>query len=117
MAVHRLSVDAFAVQHPGDGSQRAIQSVGMHLARLQIQLRAEPPQAALNDIMQGFSARKASLPPLKPPERFAVTVADVAPLAGLAEHASAVRRWARSAWDAWSEHHGFIGAWAGEGRR
>ena len=38
MKVHRLTVDAWAAQHPGDGSRRAIQSVGLHLARLMIQL-------------------------------------------------------------------------------
>jgi hypothetical protein len=32
--VHRLSVDAYAVQHPGGSSRKAIQSVGMHLSRL-----------------------------------------------------------------------------------
>ncbi|MDZ7628938.1 MAG: DUF5946 family protein [Parvularculaceae bacterium] len=36
--MHRLSVDAYAVQHPGGASRQAIQSVGLHLARLYIQL-------------------------------------------------------------------------------
>ena len=33
-AVHRLTVDAYAVQHPGQPSPQSIQSVGVHLLRL-----------------------------------------------------------------------------------
>ena len=37
LATHRLSVDTYAVQHPGDGSERRmVQSVGLHLARLHL---------------------------------------------------------------------------------
>ena len=51
MEVHRLTVDTWAVQHPGDGSRRAIQSVGLHLCRLTLQLE------------HGFSGRRASKSP------------------------------------------------------
>lgn len=34
LAIHRLSIDAYAVQHPGGASRQAVQSVGVHLARL-----------------------------------------------------------------------------------
>ncbi len=45
LPTHRLSVDTYAIQHPGDGSRRAIQSVGLHLARLMIQLESPAPAA------------------------------------------------------------------------
>ena len=32
--VHRLTVDAYAVQHPGSTDRQSIQSVGLHLIRL-----------------------------------------------------------------------------------
>jgi Family of unknown function (DUF5946) len=32
--VHRLTVDSYAVQHPGNPSRQSIQSVGVHLVRL-----------------------------------------------------------------------------------
>lgn len=34
--IHRLSVDAYAVQHPGRPSRQSIQSVGVHLVRLHL---------------------------------------------------------------------------------
>jgi len=34
MAFHQLIVDAYAVQHPGGGDRRAVQSVGIHLMTL-----------------------------------------------------------------------------------
>ena len=56
MAVHRLSVDAWAVQHPGDGSRRAIQSVGLHLARLMVQIEQGLEGEPANTAMLGFAA-------------------------------------------------------------
>ncbi len=39
LSTHRLTVDTYAVQHPGSGDNRKqIQSVGLHLARLGLQL-------------------------------------------------------------------------------
>jgi hypothetical protein len=114
LPVHRLSVDAYAVQHPGDGSRRAIQSVGLHLARLYAQLewRLEPEEA--NRFMLMAGRFKANLQALPSPADFTITVADVAPLAGTGHHAQAVRRWARSSWEAWSDCHALIAAFAGD---
>ena len=113
MPIHRLSVDAYAVQHPGDGSRAAIQSVGLHLARLMVQLATPQPPAETNAAMLSFAARKATLPLLAPPPLFPFTVASVVDAMDPAGHAAAVRRWAQSAWDAWSAHHAFIRDWAG----
>lgn len=118
MGVHRLSVDAFAVQHPGQGSRRAIQSVGLHLARLYFQLERGASPEESHAFMLRAAARKAELPVLPPPpEGFAVTSADVAPAAGTDGHAQAVRRWAESAWSAYRHVHPFITAWVAEDRR
>ena len=115
MAVHRLSVDAWAVQHPGDGSRRAIQSVGLHLARLWVQLDGGLDGEAANAAMLRFAARKAELPELILPVDWPVTVADVVDAVPPEAHAAAVRRWANSVWTASADHHDFIRRWAGEG--
>ena len=116
MEVHRLSVDAFAVQHPGQGSRQAIQSVGLHLARLffQLERRASPEES--HAFMLRAAARKAELPKLPAPASFEITVADVAPLAGTPGHAAAVRKWAESAWRAFGPAHAFILDWASKDR-
>lgn len=118
MPVHRLSVDAYAVQHPGsvvsdaalsDGTdRRAIHSVGLHLARLCVQLDRGVSGAEANAAMLRLGRVKERLPRLTPPDRFTVTVADVAALAGGLHHADAVRRWADAAWQDWRHQHDFI---------
>ena len=110
LPVHRLTVDAWAVQHPGDGSRRAIQSVGPHLARLMIQLDGLDDGKA-NAAMLRFAARKSSLPALDPPAAFTMTVADVVGAVDVNEHRLAVHRWAEAAWADWRHHHGFVRNW------
>lgn len=111
--VHSLTVDAYAVQHPGVPGRRSIQSVCSHLVGLQLVLeRGFEPQAAT-----GARARAISLDPgfrwlEPPPHRGAVTVRDVLEARGPAEHAQAVERWARSVWEAWSAHHELVRGWA-----
>jgi hypothetical protein len=112
MPVHRLSVDAFAVQHPGDGSRRAIQSVGLHLSRLHVQLEAQITPEQANEFMLRAGKRKSELPALQPPKSFEITVSHVAPIAGTAAHAAVVREWARSAWNDWAHAHQFVRRWA-----
>ena len=115
MAVHRLSVDAWAVQHPGDGSRRAIQSVGLHLARLMVQIERGLEGEAANAAMLDFAARKGDLPELPPRASYAMTVADVVDAEAPDAHSAAVRRWAGSVWAAWSDQHDFIRGWAQQG--
>ena len=114
MPVHRLSVDAFAVQHPGTASRQAIQSVGMHLARLYFQLERQAPPDEANAFMLRVAARKAQLPRLTPPSSFAITTAEVSAVAGTKEHQSAVRMWAGNAWESWAHAHVFIKQWAAQ---
>ncbi len=111
MPVHRLSVDAWAAQHPGDGSRQAIQSVGLHLARLMVQLDDGLSGEAANAAMLGFASRKAELPVLEAPP-FSMTVADVVGAVAPDDHAEAVRRWARAVWNDWRAEHDFIRHWA-----
>ncbi len=115
MAVHRLSVDAWAVQHPGDGSRRAIQSVGLHLARLWVQVEQGLEGEAANAAMLGFAARKADLPELPPRSTYTFTVAEVVEAAEPDAHRATVRRWAAATWADWSDQHDFIRRWAREG--
>ena len=111
--VHRLSVDAYAVQHPGDDSRQAIQSVGLHLVRLYLFLERGLSPARANDAMLKAARRKASyvwLP--RPPTMGSVTVREVLAAQDVDEHKAAVHAWARAAWDAWSLHHVLVRRWA-----
>lgn len=112
---HRLTVDTYAVQHPGsEKSRQQIQSVGLHLARLGVQLASPLPPKETNDVMLGFSKHKSTLVFLDPPARFSLTVADVEPYAGGAEHAAKVQYWAAQTWNDWAKHHSYIQEWIEE---
>jgi hypothetical protein len=111
MAIHRLSVDTWAVQHPGDGSRRAIQSVGLHLARLMTQIQSGLSGEAANAAMLGFAARKSELPELPPRASYSLTVADVVDQVDPLDHSRAVRRWAEATWNEWADQHSFIRGW------
>jgi len=105
-AVHRLSVDSYAVQHPGSESRQAIQSVGMHLARLCLFLEGGLSPEQANEAMLRIGRTKSSMLKLVRPKSLgAITVADVLATRSAKQHADAVMAWAHSAWDAWSEHH------------
>jgi hypothetical protein len=111
MEIHRLSVDAWAVQHPGDGSRRAVQSVGLHLARLMVQIEEGLTGEEANAAMLKFASRKAELPELQPRGSYAVTVAQVVNAVAPDDHRSAVRHWAEATWNDWADQHDFIRRW------
>ena len=112
MITHRLSVDTYAVQHPGDDSRQAIQSVGLHLARLMVQLDTPRLPHQTNKVMQGFAKHKASLARLTPPASFSMTIADIVPFIGTDTHAAMVKKWAQSTWQDWHLAHDYIRNWA-----
>lgn len=112
-AVHRLSVDAYAVQHPGRPSPQSSRSVWFHLTRLYFLLEGGMPMERANAVMAQLSARKQNVVWLTPPPgRGVVAVRDVLGAANAAEHCERVRTWAQSAWLAWSAHHAAIAEFA-----
>ena len=112
-AVHRLSVDSYAVQHPGLPSRQSIRSVGVHLVRLCLLLeRGLPPEHA-NDAMLEAARHKSGYHWLEPPPSLGdLTVADVEAAADAEAHRDRVRRWAAQMWDVWSPHHATVRGWA-----
>ena len=111
-AVHRLCVDSYAVQHPGGESRQAIQSVGIHLSRLCLLLERELSPEYANAAMLRIGKVKASMCKLRRPASLgSVTVADVLATTNAKDHVMAARRWAQSAWQAWSAHHAIVRQW------
>jgi hypothetical protein len=116
--VHRLTVDAYAAQHPGTPSPQSVGSVAAHLIRLHLQLERGLPHDRANDAMLGISSRsKEDFVWLDPPDNLGgVTVLDVVDARDPEEHTERVRGWAASVWEAWAAHHETVRRWAvGEG--
>jgi hypothetical protein len=111
--VHRLVVDAYAVQHPGKPMRQAVQSVAVHLIGLYLSLEkgmeAKQVTQAIGRATQ-FSEKFVWLNP--PGSMGSITVADVVKIKTLEEYDRLGRDWARSAWEAWAVHHAQIRKWS-----
>jgi hypothetical protein len=106
-AVHRLTVDAYMAQHPGNAAhdRRQRQSVAIHLCGLYLAIEVAMPLRKITTALGRLTARTdwPLLPaPLSP---HWLTVVDVAGASNLNDHAARVERWARSVWEAWAQHH------------
>ena len=113
--LHRLSVDTYAVQHPGIDTPRARNSVGIHLSRLSLILELGWPIGKANDAMQIITAKRFTFPWLSPPASFGpLTVKNVLEAEGAVEHMAAVQLWAKVVWQAWGEHHIAVRGWLRE---
>ena len=110
--IHKLTVDTYAVHHPGIETPQARSSVGFHLSRIHLWLEFGWTVSEIDAVMNEISAKRRAYPWLAPPAtRAAVSVADVLAARTPEEHKEMVRRWARAVWDNWSEHHAKVRAW------
>ena len=111
-SVHRMSVDCYAVQHPGKPSPQSINSVGTHLIRLSLFLEGGLNQDQANNAMLKAIKQKEKFVWLEPPEsRGELTVADVVKARNAEEHIKLVKKWTESTWEAWSAHHATVKDW------
>jgi Family of unknown function (DUF5946) len=109
---HRLTVDTYAAQHPGQPSPQSIKSVGYHLVRLCLILERGLQMNQANAAMLVITKTKDHFTWLTPPVSLgSITVADVHQTATAEQHKRLVRLWAASVWAAWLPHHSVIYGW------
>jgi hypothetical protein len=110
--LHRLTVDTYAVQHPGRPSPQSTRSVALHLMSLCLVLERGLERSRATAFLQTAAEPKGQYVWLDPPvARGAITVTDVHGSGDAAEHRRLVRIWAESTWSSWSRHHATIRAW------
>lgn len=109
MHIHALTVDAYAVQHPGVSGPQTIQSLNVHLASLYAHFQHQVPLEALADVRRRVVAHKTRMQWLTPPDHaHTVIVNDVWPIQSEEGHVAAVRRWASAALSHWRDYHDII---------
>ena len=112
MDIHRLSVDAYAVQHPGRECSSTINSAAIHLIRLCLILEQGLPMTSANNVIKGLAEAQRPYRWLAPPaSRGAISVVDVWNAVSIEAHRNAVKKWAQSAWQAWEPYHAVIRGW------
>lgn len=106
---HRLTVDAYALQHVGDmADRRLVQSVWIHLASLHAVFDLGFPHDRATRMLGRLAGQDFGKPAL-PTNLGALTVKHV--LAGpLGEHHERVEAWARTAYASWAHLHGDVAA-------
>lgn len=98
-ACHRLTVDAYALQHPGNpGDPRATRSVWLHFASLHAIFEHGYALDRATKLLQRLAGRDFDPLPRPAPE-WNVTLASLA--GGEADHPVEVRRWALAAHAGW----------------
>jgi hypothetical protein len=109
--LHQLTVDTYAVQHPGVPEPHSIQSVAGHLITLCLVLERGGDPAAGPKLHRRLAQRHSFewLEPPRPNGR--ITVADVLEARSPAEHERYVEAWARDVWAAWEPHHATVRDW------
>lgn len=109
---HRLTVDSYAVQHPGRPSPQSIQSVSLHLISLCLVLEHHVSTQRATEVLQESGKYKRGFVWLDPPStRGEVSVANVHAAESAEQHIELVWLWAKSTWAAWALHHNAIEAW------
>ena len=103
--VHRLTVDAYALQHP-DAYMRSGKSFAAHLTGMCAALEYEDALALNQTIQKWLSTNpKIEKPVRLPAVRGAITITHIHHASNPEAHVARVREWAQEVWHAWSEHH------------
>lgn len=110
-AVHRLTVDTYAVQHPGIPERRSVRSVAVHLIALHLTLdRGEPPERVTR-LLDRLRPGLRDLRWLTPPQPNGTLTIDDVLAPDQHGHDKAVTAWARDVWRAWTTHHAVVISW------
>jgi hypothetical protein len=108
-SVHRLTVDAYAMQHPNRYCVSAI-SLAAHLTGLCAAIEHRDPAAINRRVQHWLSTRPELEKPALPTARGALTIDDVDG-GDPVRYAESVMRWARGTWDAYADLHAIARAW------
>lgn len=104
---HRLTVDTYAVQHPGQPGRQAIQSVNGHLAGLYFVLVKNTSGKEATERISEILGKDLKFSWLEPPvPNGRKTVIDVLNATSQEEHERNVREWAEDVWTCWYKKHG-----------
>lgn len=104
---HRLTVDTYGVQHPGNQQERnAVQSVNIHLIGLHLSIAENKPASYVVRCMDEILTKKRDFDWLTLPNNpHWLTVQEVIKAQTVDEHLKIVRAWAESVCEAWDDHH------------
>lgn len=102
----RLTVDTYAIQHPGVPSKQSIQSVNIHLMSLYWVLIKKLNGKEATKMIANVLDNKPSFEWLEPPFiNGNLTIADILNARTKEEHEQLVKKWAEDVFDCWYHQH------------
>jgi hypothetical protein len=108
---HRIVVDVYAMQHP-DRYGRSAKSFAAHLTGLCAWIDNEATAQTVNAAVQRWLNGPSPIArPAPPPGYGAVTIRDLVDADEPVGYGGALRRWARSTWDAYASLHATALEW------
>ena len=115
---HRLTVDAYSLQHP-DEYMRSAKSYAAHLTGAYVALELGAGAETNRSVQQWLGGSKALQRPDQPGprKRGALTVLHVHQATDPDDHLRRVREWATSAWEAWQAYRATAKQWTDEALR
>lgn len=108
---HQVTVDAYAVQHPGRPERRSIQSVALHLMTLGMMCERKLDPADAPRLHKRMAHRPEFTWLEPPPMAGRLTVSDVLGAGIPREHERRVMAWGLDLWEARSPHHATVWEW------
>ncbi|MDX1909275.1 MAG: DUF5946 family protein [Bacteroidia bacterium] len=103
---HRLTVDTYAIQHPGQPGRQSTQSVNIHLISLYLVLVKKLSGKEATQKMGAILANEPTFEWLEPPvPNGQKTVSDVLAATNREWHEIKVREWAEDVWNGWYSMH------------
>ena len=104
---HRLTVDTYSVQHPGQPGRQSIQSVNGHLFSLYLVLVKNLSGKEATKMLGRLLEKEPKFEWLDPPApNGQKTVLDVLQSKDRQDHERKVREWAEDVWTCWHNKHG-----------
>jgi Family of unknown function (DUF5946) len=110
--LHRLTVDAYALQHPAE-YMRSAKSYAAHLTGMCAAMDLDDARSVNEAVQRWLNGPTTIERRSEPPgtKRGELTIAHVHAAADADEHLARVREWARSAWNAWRDYHPIARQW------
>jgi hypothetical protein len=108
--VHRLMVDAYALQHPDEYCASAV-SLAAHLTGLAAAMSRDDPAVAHTAVQRWLSRRPRLTKPALPAARGHLTIADLPATEDPQAHAAAIECWGRMTWEAYAPLHELARSW------
>ncbi len=111
--VLRLTIDAYALQHPGS-YMISFSSHASHLTGLCVVFKYSASQRINGALKKWYDKKPNHMKVAEPDYKGERTIADILPAKDEEDHCTRVQEWAESAWDAWLDHHETVRTWINE---